>query len=66
VDLALVHGEVETLEDFPAVDGDVQILDFQHRHFVSSFSVSFVMAGLDPAIQFGSWFTGSRRFAAAR
>ena len=34
VHLALVHGEVETLEDLLAVDGDVQVLDFEHRHFV--------------------------------
>jgi hypothetical protein len=29
VHLALSDGEIETLEDFLAIDSDVQILDFQ-------------------------------------
>ncbi len=32
VHLARIHGEVETLQNFLAVDFDVQVLDFQERH----------------------------------
>ena len=36
VHLAGIHGEIETFENFLAVDLNVQILDFQKRHIANS------------------------------